>query len=88
MYYKVTAYDNFIAYARTTFVVVDMNDVLNYLVAKELWHAKIHRDFMFRALQPRGCTIFYLIRLNLVFIVFSLFYFNHAVCSSAIPQAC
>ena len=67
------------------FLVVDMKAVLNYLADRELWQAKRHLDVMRCAVQPRGCTIFYFIRMNIVFIVFSILYFNHAVYSSAIP---
>ena len=71
-----------------TFVVFDMKAVLNYLAARELWNAQRHLDVMHRAVQPFSCTIFYFIRRNLAFIVFSMSYFIHAVNSSAIPQTC
>ena len=66
------AYYIVIAYAEFAFVVVDMEAVLNYLAARELWHSQRHLDDIRRAVQPCGCTIFYFILPYLVFIVFSV----------------
>ena len=65
-----------------------MKAVLNYIAARELWHAKRHLAVMRHAVQPCNCTIFYFIRPHLALILFNVFYFNHAIGSSAIPQAC
>ena len=82
------AYDHVIAYARSSFVVVDIEAVINYLAARKLWHTKRHLETMHRAVQSCGYTIFYFIRPYIVFIVFGVYYFYPDVRSSAIPQAC
>ena len=72
----------------STVSFVDMKTVLNYLPAGELWHVKKHLDVIRLAVQPCGSNASYFIRPHLAFIVFSVFYFNHAVDSSDILQTC
>ena len=80
-------YDHVISYTQFAFFVVNMKTVINYLATGEIWYKKVHLDAMRRALQYCGCTILYFIGPHIVFIVFSMLYINHAVGSSATPQA-
>ena len=82
------SYDTVVAYARFAFVVVNMKAVLNYISARELWHAQRHLDGMHCAVQPWGCTIIYFIRLHTEFILFSVSSFYRSSNSSAVPKTC
>ena len=57
LYHQVTAYDHVIAYTRFSFVVVDMEAVINYLSAREILHTNSHVDVVHCAVKPCGCTI-------------------------------
>ena len=41
LYHKFTAYAHVIAYARPTFVVFDMEVMINYIAARKICHAKV-----------------------------------------------
>ena len=88
MYHQITAYDHVIAYYRLALVVIEMEAMINYLASIKLRHAKRHFDVMCHALHAIGFTIISFVRPHLAFIVFSVFYFNCAAGSSAVPQTC
>ena len=69
LYHQVTAYDHVIAYARLTFVITDMEVIINYLAARKSRHEKRHFSIICHALHVIGCTILYFIRPHLVFIM-------------------
>ena len=88
MCHKITAYDNITAYAQISLVIVDTEALIDYLAARKIRHAKRHFDAMSCAVHTSGCNIFYFVRTNIAFILFSVSYFYHDFGSSAIPQAC
>ena len=88
LYHQVMAYDHVIAYYRTSFVVIDMEVMINYLSATKIWHAKRHLDVMRCVVHSRGYSILYFMIPHFAFIVLSIFYLYYSVGRSTIPQSC
>ena len=88
LYHKVTDYDHVIAYARLSFLVIDMKAMINYLDARKFRLAKSHFDVTRRAVHTSGCTILYLIIPHIVPIMFILFSLHCAFGRYDIPQIC
>ena len=57
MYHEVTAYDRIIAYARLSFLVIDMKAMINYLDARKFRNAKRYFNIMSHSLHASVCII-------------------------------
>ena len=79
MYHQVMAYDHFIAYNLLTFVIIEMEGMINDFAARKLRHAKRYFNIMSPTVHTSGCNKIYFIIPHIAFIILRMSPLYHAV---------